>query len=97
MRIATSQGGERLAFAVAIEYAVGLPTGQASSATATPLQGLNRLMGGTSTSDVMREQAALAYRKTLAYVASGSSGLDTFWDNYASSCVASGTRTGDRS
>jgi S1-C subfamily serine protease len=46
MRIATSQGGEGLAFAVAIDHAVQLLRGQASSTAATPLQGLNRLIGG---------------------------------------------------
>ncbi len=60
MRIAASRGGEGLAFAVAIDHAVQLLGGQASSATSTPLQGLNRLMSGASPSDDMREQGARA-------------------------------------
>ena len=96
MRIAASQGGEGLAFAVAIDHAVQLLEGQASSATATPLQGLNRLMGGASTGDDMRAKGEQAYRSALAGAARRGDGIDTFWESYASSCVASAVRTGDR-
>ena len=96
MRIAASQGGEGLAFAVAIDHAVQLLGGQISSATATPLQGLNRLMSGASTSDDMRERGAEAYRSALDGAALRGDGIDTFWDSYASSCVASAVRRGDR-
>ena len=96
MRIAASQGGEGLAFAVAIDHAIELIGGQVSSATATPLQGLNRLMSGASPSDDMREQGAEAYRSALDVAARRGDSLDTFWDSYASSCVARAVRTGDR-
>ena len=97
MRIAASQGGEGLAFAVAIDHAAQLLGGQTSSATATPLQGLNRLIGGASTSDDMREQGAQAYRSALDRAARRGDGIDTFWESYANSCVASAVSTGDRS
>ena len=96
MRIAASQGGEGLAFAVAIDHAVQLLGGQASSTTATPLQGLNRLIGGGSTSDDMREQGTQAYRRALDEAVRRGDAIDTFWDGYADSCVASAVRTGDR-
>ena len=96
MRIAASQGGEGLAFAVAIDHAVRLLGGQVSSSTATPLQGLNRLMSGASTSDDMRERGTEAYRSALDGAARRGAGIDTFWDSYASSCVASAVPTGDR-
>ena len=64
--------------------------------TSTPLQGLNRLMSGASPSDDMRERGALAYESALDVAARRGDGLDTFWDRYASSCVARAVRTGDR-
>jgi len=96
MRIAAAQGGEGLAFAVAIDHAAQLLGGQASAATATPLQGLNRMMSGASTSDDMREQGAQAYRKTLEWAARRGDEIDTYWDRYANSCVTSAARAGDR-
>ena len=97
MRIAGAQGGEGLAFAVAIDHAVQLLGGESSSATATPLQRLNRLMSGASTSDDMREQGTQAYRSALDGAARRGDGLDTFWESYAKDCVASAVSTGDRS
>ena len=96
MRIAASQGGEGLAFAVAVDHVVLLLGGQASTAAPTPLQTLNRLMSGTPTSDDRRDQGAQAYQRALATPAHRSDGIDAFWDSYASSCVASAVRTGDR-
>ena len=96
MRIAASQGGEGLAFAVAIDHAVELLGGQSSSTAVTPLQGLNRLMSGGSTSDDMREQGTQAYRRALDEAVRRGDAIDTFWDGYANSCVASAVRTGGR-
>ena len=78
MRIAAAQGGEGLAFAVTIDHAVQLLGGQASSATATPLQGLNRMMSGASSSDDMREQGAQAYRRALEAAARRGDDIDIF-------------------
>ena len=80
MRIAAAQGGEGLAFAVAIDHAVQLLDGQPTMTGATPLQGLHRLMGGASTSGDMREQGTQAYRKALQDAARRSDDIDTFWD-----------------
>ena len=96
MRIAAAQGGEGLAFAVAIDHAAQLLDGRASAATATPLQVLNRLMSGASASDGLREEGAQAYRKALEAAARRGADIDNFWDRYASSCVTRASRTGDR-
>ena len=96
MRIAATQGGEGLAFAVAIDHAFQLLGGYATSADATPMQGLNRLMSGASAGGDLREQGAQAYRKALEEAARRGDQLDTFWDRYASSCVTSTARAGDR-
>ena len=96
MRIAASGGGEGLAFAVAIDHAVQLLGGRVSPVTATPLQGLNRLIRGASTGDDMRERGTQAYRSALEGAARRGDGIDAFWERYANSCVASAVRTGDR-
>ena len=96
MRIAADQGGEGIAFAVAIDHAVELLDGQASATTATPLQGLNRLMRGASSGDDSRAQAGRAYARALDEAAQRGSGIDTFWDDYADSCVATAIPAGDR-
>jgi len=96
MRIAGAQGGEGLAFAVAIDHATQLLSGQASATNATPLQGLNRMMSGDSASGDMREQGTRAYQRALESVARLGEDLDAYWDRYAKSCVASAVRSGDR-
>lgn len=68
----------------------------ATSADATPLQGLNRLMSGASAGGDLREQGAQAYRKALEEAARRGDQIDTFWDRYASSCVTRAARAGDR-
>ena len=97
MRIAAAQGGEGIAFAVAIDHAVELLGGQGSATTATPLQGLNRLMsGGATPGDANRAQADEAYDRALVEATRRGDAIDTFWDSYADSCVATAARAGDR-
>ena len=96
MRV-SSRGGEGLAFAVAIDHAVQLLSGQALAAAATPLQGLNRLMGAPpTTGGDIREQGTQAYRSALDTAVRGASELDTYWERYAPSCVSRAARAGDR-
>jgi len=93
------QVGEGLAFAVAIDHAVPLMNGQTasvSSTAVTPLEGLNRAMGGPSSqSDQMRQGGEAAYRKTLEWAARNAEQLDNYWNRYAKSCVAAAARSGD--
>jgi V8-like Glu-specific endopeptidase len=97
MRVAGAQGGEGLAFAVAIDHGTQLLRGDASvAAAATPLQGLNRIMSGSSESSEMREQGETAYRRTLEQTVRSAAQVDSYWDRYAKSCVVTSTRAGDR-
>ena len=96
MRMAATQGGEGIAFAVAIDHAVSLLDGQPSAATATPLQGLDRLMRGVPPGSDDRAQANQEYARELDEAARRGAGIDTFWESYANSCVATAVRTGDR-
>jgi len=97
MRVAGTQGGEGLAFAVAIDHGTQLLRGDsAAAATATPIQGLTRIMTGSSESSEMREQGENAYRRTLEQVVRTGNQLDEYWDRYAKSCVVTANRAGDR-
>jgi S1-C subfamily serine protease len=98
MRVAGSQGGEGLAFAVAIDHGTQLLNGDAGAATvATPLQGLNRIMSGSSESSDMRERGERDYQRTLEQAARHADQLDAYWDRYAKGCVVTATGGGDRS
>jgi hypothetical protein len=97
MRVAGAQG-EGLAFAVAIDHGIQLLRGTASAtAIATPLQGLNRLMSGSSETSELRDRGEQAYRRTLEQAVQQANQLDNYWSSYAKSCVAEARRTGDRS
>jgi hypothetical protein len=97
MRVAGTQGGEGLAFAVAIDHGTQLLRGDSSAAvTATPIQGLSRMMTGSSESSEMREQGEHAYRRTIEQVVRTGNQLDGYWDRYAKSCVVTANRAGDR-
>ena len=97
MRVAGTQGGEGLAFAVAIDHGTQLLRGTPpTAATATPAEGLNRMMTGSSETSEMREQGEKAYRRTLEQVVRTGNQLDSYWDRYAKSCVLTSTRAGDR-
>jgi S1-C subfamily serine protease len=95
MRIQGATGGEGLAFAVAIDHAIQLMNGQ-TTAGATPIQDLNRLMSGTTTSDQLRAQGDRAYARALDEIAGRADELDSFWNRYSGGCVAAGARAGDR-
>jgi hypothetical protein len=99
MRVAQS-AGEGLAFAVAVDHAAPLLSGQAQTTAqttaATPVEGLNRIMGGPSQADRMRERGEQAYRATLESAARSAEQLDSYWDRYATGCVTTASRTGDR-
>jgi V8-like Glu-specific endopeptidase len=95
MKVASTRG-EGLAFAVAIDHGTQLIGGQNTGGGATPLQGLNRIMSDATASEDMREQGVDAYRTALEAAARRAGEVDTYWNRYASSCVARAVRTGDR-
>jgi S1-C subfamily serine protease len=92
-----AQAGQGLAFAVAIDHASNLLNGGAMGASSqTPLSALTRAMGGPSDTDQQRARGEQAYAQVLEWAARNGQQLDAYWDKYASSCVASASRSGDR-
>jgi hypothetical protein len=88
--------GEGLAFAVAIDHAAQLLSGQRTAAIATPLQGLNRIMTGSTASEDLREQGTAAYQTAVERAARRGDQIDELWQRASSSCVARAARAGDR-
>jgi hypothetical protein len=95
--VVAAREGQGLAFAVAIDHAVPLLNGQGpGSAAQTPLNALSQAMGGPSGGDELRARGEQAYGQVLAWAEQNSQQLDSYWDRYASSCVTSSNRSGDR-
>jgi len=98
MRVA-ERGGQGVAFAVANTHVAQLLNGAASTtpATATPLQGLNRMMGTPpATAGDLRDQGTQAYQAALESVAQAADELDGYWTRYGPSCIRPVARTADR-
>jgi hypothetical protein len=95
--VVAAREGQGLAFAVAIDHAVPLLNGQGAGAAAqTPLTALSQAMGGPGAGDEMRARGEQAYEQVLAWAEQTSQQLDAYWDRYASTCVTSSNRSGDR-
>jgi hypothetical protein len=88
--------GQGLAFAVAIDHALALLSGQTTAAAQTPLNALTQAMGGPGESEALRARGEQAYAQALEWASQNGQQLDAYWDKYARSCVASSSRTGDR-
>ena len=89
--------GQGIGFAVAIDHAAPLLNGQGASAAAqTPLTALSQAMGAPGESDALRAKGEQTYTQALAWAAQNSQQLDDYWNRYASSCVTSAARSGDR-
>jgi hypothetical protein len=95
MRVA-ERGGQGLAFAVAIDHAAQLLTGRAPAVASTPLQGLNRVMEGSSGGGDLRERGTQAYRAALEAAAQRAGEIDHYWTRYAPACVSRAAPAGDR-
>jgi putative serine protease PepD len=92
-----AQAGQGLAFAVASDHASALLNGGAiNSSSQTPLTALTKAMGGPSETDQLRGRGEQAYGQVLDWAARNGQQLDSYWDKYASACVASSSRNGDR-
>jgi hypothetical protein len=95
--VVAAREGQGLAFAVAIDHAMPLLNGKGAGASAqTPLTALSQAMGGPGTGDEMRMRGEQAYEQVLAVAAQTGQQLDAYWDRYASTCVTSSNRSGDR-
>ena len=89
--------GQGIGFAVAIDHATPLLNGKGATASAqTPLTALSQAMGAPGEGDELRAKGELAYTQALAWAAQNSQQLDEYWGRYASSCVTSASRSGDR-
>jgi putative serine protease PepD len=92
-----AQAGQGLAFAVASDHASTLLNGGVLNAsTQTPLTALTKAMGGPSESDQLRARGEQSYAQVLDWASRNGQQLDSYWDKYASACVASSSRNGDR-
>jgi S1-C subfamily serine protease len=92
-----AQAGQGLAFAVAVDHATDLLSGQVNNgAVQTPLTALTKAMGGPSDSDQARARGEQSYAQVLEWADRNSTQLDAYWDKYAGSCVSSSSRSGDR-
>ncbi len=91
-----SRIGQGLAFAVAIDHAFDLLSGQVSAPQATPLQALTQAMTGASDSEQTRARAEQEYARLLEAASRSGDQIDAFWDRYAASCVTTASRAGAR-
>ena len=92
-----SREGQGIGFAVAIDHATPLLSGQGPTASAqTPLTALNKAMSGSGEGDAIRVKGEQAYTQAIEWAARNSQQLDEYWNRYASNCVRSSTRSGDR-
>jgi hypothetical protein len=89
--------GQGIGFAVAVDHATALLSGQRVNASIqTPLAALNKAMSEAGDGDAMRLKGEQAYTQAIEWAARTSQPLDEYWNRYASNCVRSSTRSGDR-
>jgi hypothetical protein len=89
--------GQGIGFAIAIDHATPLLSGQgANAAGQTPLNALNKAMGGPAEGDALRSRGEQAYTQALDWAAQNSQQLDDYWTKYAPNCVRSSVQSGDR-
>jgi putative serine protease PepD len=89
---------ESIGFAVAIDHVSTLLNGETSAAAPAPVSGLNDMLRGATPSegDRQREQGEQQYAAVLEWAARNADQIDTFWNRWSKTCVASARRTGDR-
>ena len=89
--------GQGIGFAVAIDHAAPLLNGQGANASGqTPLNALNKAMGGPGEGEDLRGRGEQAYTQALTWAAQNSQQLDDYWSKYAPQCVRSSVQSGDR-
>lgn len=89
--------GQGIGFAVAIDHATPLLSGQGANASAqTPLTALNKAMGGPGEGDDLRGRGEQAYTQALVWAVQNSQQLDDYWSKYAPNCVRASVQNGDR-
>ena len=89
---------ESLSFAVAVDHATPLISGQRTSlAAAAPAEQLgNAMRGGPSAGDRQREQGEQRYEQMLKWASREADQIDEEWDRYSKSCFTNVRRGADR-
>jgi V8-like Glu-specific endopeptidase len=89
---------ESLSFAVAVDHATPLVTGQRTSlaAPAPHEQMASTMRGGTSDGDRQRRQGEQRYEAMLKWATREADQIDSYWNRYAKSCISHARRSGDR-
>jgi S1-C subfamily serine protease len=89
---------QSLSFAVAIDHATPLITGQRTPviASAPHEQMANAMRGGPSQGDRQRAQGEQRYESMLKWATREADQLDSYWDRYSKSCFTNVRRSGDR-
>jgi S1-C subfamily serine protease len=91
-----AQRAEGVAFAVAIDHAVQLLSGQLNAGTSTPLRSLTSMLGEPSGGDQQRVSGEQELSRVLVWAERNSDELDGYWNRYSSTCVAGASTAGDR-
>ena len=88
---------QSLSFAVAVDHAMPLITGQRTSVVAAaPHEQMTTAMRGPSDGDVQRKQGEQRYESMLKWATREADQLDGYWNRYSKSCISSARRSGDR-
>ena len=95
LRVA-QHSAEGVAFAVAIDHATQLLSGQRPSDGQTPLGSLTQMLGGRSESDDQRTRGEADFARVLEWASKTAGELDTYWTRYANACVSAARPVGDR-
>jgi S1-C subfamily serine protease len=95
LRVA-QQTAEGVAFAVAIDHAAQLLSGQRPSDGQTPLNSLTQMLGGRTDSEDDRLRGEQELAKVLEWADRSAGELDSYWSRYSGSCVANARTSGDR-
>ena len=91
-----SRVGQGLAFAVSIDHAFDVMSGRQSTASSTPLQALNQVMGGPGEGEQTRQRAEQDYARVVEAASRAGDQIDSAWQRYSPSCVTTAARTGGR-
>jgi S1-C subfamily serine protease len=88
---------QSLSFAVAIDHATPLITGQRTSLVApAPHEQMTNAIRGPSDGDIQRKEGEQRYESMLKWATREADQLDDYWNRYSKSCVSNARRSGDR-
>jgi hypothetical protein len=85
-----------LAFAVAIDHVMPLLQGRVAAADRTPLDALNRALGGRSDAEQMRARGEQEYARVIEWASRNADRIDAYWNRHAATCIGAPVDAGDR-